>query len=241
MTDPTPDGPTNPQLTALPPEDATTLVSPVSQSPGGLPVVPPPPGSPAATSPAEPLAPTMTASSAEPLAPTMTALPPEPPGRVYGTGERRYDGGSDGSGGPASGPAETGPAESGLVASGPAGEEPPAGPAETAPPRPGGDRGKTTIAEDVIEQIIDKIVNLTVVEVGGVRGLHSDEGQPVAVTLDGDQAEISISVRVAFGYAVHDLVEQLRSGVIEQVERLLGLTVTEVNVLVADVTFDVED
>lgn len=147
----------------------------------------------------------------------------EPAGRVYSTGvtgESSYGGG--------------------------AGEGGPGGAA-----RAGADRGRTTIADEVVEQVIEKIVNLSVDQVAGVHGLYAPplaggagpadgdpESRAVSVRLDGDQAEINISIQVEFGHAVHEVVEQVRSDVIGQAERLLGLTVTQVNVLVADVTFD---
>lgn len=111
---------------------------------------------------------------------------------------------------------------------------------EPSRPDAGSDRGRTTIADDVVERVIEKIVHLTVDEVAGVHGLYTgpDTERAVAVALDGDQATIDIAIQVEFGHAVHEVVEQVRGNVVSQSEKLLGLTVTEVNVLVADVTFD---
>jgi uncharacterized alkaline shock family protein YloU len=108
------------------------------------------------------------------------------------------------------------------------------------PPAPevGGDRGKTTIADDVVERVIKKIVDLTVDEVAGVDGLVADgEAGSVAVRLEGDQVEIDVTIRVEFGHVVHQVVEKTRASIIGQTERLLGLNVTDVNVTVADVVF----
>lgn len=101
-------------------------------------------------------------------------------------------------------------------------------------------RGKTTVADAVVERIIEKIVNLTADEVGGVHGLYtgSDAEQPVSVQLDGEDATIDVAIEVEFGHTVHEVVEKVRASVISQTERLLGLNVTEVNVLVGDVAFD---
>lgn len=137
--------------------------------------------------------------------------------------------------------------------------EPAAAPAR--PPESG--RGLTTIAQDVVERVIQKVVDLTVAEVAGVHGLRPgvdaffvvDGADPkaaggaargaadgpdraVAVTLVEDRATVNLSIEVEFGYAVHEVVEQVRAGVIGSAERLLGITITEVNVVVADVAFD---
>ena len=112
-------------------------------------------------------------------------------------------------------------------------------------PLPGADRGSTSIDPEVVERVIRKIVNLTVDDVDGVDGLYEsaddddpEAGRPVSVILDGDDAQITIAVRVQFGHAVHQVVEQLRSRVVTDGERLLGLNVSEVNVRVADVVFE---
>jgi uncharacterized alkaline shock family protein YloU len=116
--------------------------------------------------------------------------------------------------------------------------EQPTSPAPIAP-EIGGDRGKTTIADDVVERVIEKIVDLTVAEVDGVDDLvpAGDDVEAVVVRQEGDEVEIDITIRVEFGYVVHEVVDQTRAKVIGQTERLLGLTVTDVNVTVTDVTF----
>jgi len=116
-----------------------------------------------------------------------------------------------------------------------------AGP-EPEPEPAGPDRGRTTIADQVVERMIEKIVNLAGDEVAGVHALHPGAGpdadRPVAVQLDGGQAVIDVALEVEFGHPVHQVVDDVRSRVIHQSERLLGLAVTEVNVLVAEVSFD---
>ncbi|HLU46332.1 MAG TPA: Asp23/Gls24 family envelope stress response protein [Natronosporangium sp.] len=126
--------------------------------------------------------------------------------------------------------------------------EPAATPPEPAGPTgplPGADRGSTSIDPVVVERVIEKIVNLTVADVEGVDGLcqpdpaGDGEGErPVQVILEEEDARIALAVRVRFGYPVHQLVEQVRSRVVTEAERLLGLSVAEVNVRVADVVFD---
>lgn len=143
-------------------------------------------------------------------------------GRVYGgTGERQPDPDQ-----PIAGPEEAAP--------GPGGAAP--GPGEPA-------KGRTTIADQVVERMIGRIVDLAADGVAGVYGLHTEPGEdpatgPVTVQLDGDRAVIDIAIEVEFGHPVHEVVEHVRGSVISQAERLLGLTVAEVNVLVAGVRLD---
>ncbi|MPZ28846.1 MAG: Asp23/Gls24 family envelope stress response protein [Micromonosporaceae bacterium] len=109
------------------------------------------------------------------------------------------------------------------------------------PPEAAG-RGRTTVADEVVDRVVEKIVSLVADQVAGARGVHAggadDAAGPVSVQLDGDQAVIDITLQVEFGHPLHEVVENVRGAVISQVERLLGLTVTEVNILVAEVTFD---
>lgn len=141
-------------------------------------------------------------------------------------------------------------------------------------PGAGAERGRTAITDDVVNEVIQKIVDLAVDEVSGVHGLHpgvaaffgtgtegsgaerpgveepgaegsgaegsgraDDDGRAVSVRLDGDQAQIAIAIAVEFGHAVREVADDLRTAVIDSVERLLGLTVTEVNVVVGAVSF----
>jgi uncharacterized alkaline shock family protein YloU len=161
---------------------------------------------------------------------------------------------------------------SGRVAAATAAAPPPVPEAATAPPdvapvpRHDEARGRTTIADEVVERVIQKVVDLAVDEVDGVHGLRpgvdrffggdggeegdggggegGDEGsrapeteRAVAVSLAGDQATINLSIEVDFGHAVHEVVDQVRTAVIESAERLLGMTIAEVNVVVSDVSF----
>jgi uncharacterized alkaline shock family protein YloU len=209
-----PDGPTDPRLSAV--EENTTIVSPGYGPPPDPPGMVPPqqqyqPGSPAAP-------------FSRPLAPPIVPGPPGPVGSPIPpvTEEIR----------------DAEPPIGGRVygAGRPAGAPPPA--PERTPEL--AERGNTTVSDEVIERTIAKIVDLTADEVAGVHGLYtgSDTEQPVTVTLDGSDATIEIAIRVEFGHVVHEVVERVRASVISQSERLLGLKITEVNVLVGDVAFD---
>jgi uncharacterized alkaline shock family protein YloU len=157
-----------------------------------------------------------------PPAPPVPSAPPAPlepasGGRVYGTGDSGY------------------PLSPEPAAPEPALEEP-------GPEEPGPDRGRTTIADEVVERMIERIVDLAADEVPGVYALHPgagpDSDRPVSVRLDDGRAVIDIAIKVEFGHPVHEVVDGVRSRVISQSERLLGLSVPEVNVLVAEVIFD---
>lgn len=148
------------------------------------------------------------------VVPPMPSTPPPPPpsepagGRLYSTGERSYQH------------------------------------LEPDPdPDPGAAaRGRTTVADQVVERVVEKIVNLAAEQVTGARGVHTgtadEDGNPVSVQLDGDRAVVDIALQVEFGHPLHEVVESVRGAVIGEIERLLGLTVTEVNILVAEVAFD---
>lgn len=182
-----PDGPTDPQLSATPVEEITTII----QQPGyGPPAWAPPPSEPTLDRPAP---------GGQPAGQEVADRPPS--GRVYGAGEGRA-------------------------------------PVAAAS---GSGRGRTTIADEVAERIIGRIVTMAVEAADGVRGLHATEGEPVSVRLTDDHVEVDISVQVEFGHAVHEVAERLRGRVVEQVEHQLGVTAEAVNVLVTDVAFDVAE
>ena len=125
----------------------------------------------------------------------------------------------------------------------------PAPPAPRPPAHTSG-RGKTTISDEVIERVIQKLVDLAVEKVDGVHGLRGgvdrffgeaespEQERAVAVRLADGEATINISIEVDFGYAVHSVVNEVRAFVISEAEQLLGLTVAEVNVAVSEVSFD---
>lgn len=126
--------------------------------------------------------------------------------------------------------------------------------AEAEPDLPEGvaDRGRTTIADEVVEQVIQRVVELAVAEVPGVHALREDvdrffgdsDDQPdraVSVTMDGSEATINVAIEVEFGHPVHQAVEALRARVIGSAERLLGMRVAEFNVAVAGIAFPPDD
>jgi uncharacterized alkaline shock family protein YloU len=115
------------------------------------------------------------------------------------------------------------------------------------------ERGSTTIANEVVE----KIAGIATREVPGVYDLGGDvarvfaavkekiglgeadeDNRGIRVRLDGNTAAINITIVIEFGFVVHSVTEKVRAKVISSIENLLGLEVTEVNIVVDDVHVD---
>jgi len=112
------------------------------------------------------------------------------------------------------------------------------------------DQGKTSIADSVVE----KIAGVAAREVSGVhsmgRGAARAFGtikeklpgtsgpsvtQGVTVEVGERQAAIDIDLVVEYGVSIPDVSQAVRDNVIQRVERMTGLQVTEVNISVDDV------
>jgi len=112
------------------------------------------------------------------------------------------------------------------------------------------ERGKTTIANEVVE----KIAGIAAREVPGVYDLGGDvarvfaavkeriglgeadeDNRGVRVRLEGSTAGLDITIVIEYGFVVFSVTEKVRAKVISSVENLLGLEVTEVNIVVDDV------
>jgi len=111
------------------------------------------------------------------------------------------------------------------------------------------DHGSTTIADVVVA----KIVALATREIDGVYamgggsarmmgavrqrvpGVQASATQGVAVEVGARQAAADIDLVVEYGVAIPDLAAAVRNNVINSVERICGLEVTEVNVGIDDI------
>ena len=113
------------------------------------------------------------------------------------------------------------------------------------------DQGKTSIADSVVE----KIAGVAAREVSGVyemgRGAARAFGtikerlpgggsgpnmtQGVKVEVGERQAAIDIDLVVEYGVSIPDVAQAVRDNVIQRIERMTGLQVTEVNVSIDDV------
>jgi len=110
-------------------------------------------------------------------------------------------------------------------------------------------RGTTIIANEVVE----KIAGIATREVPGVYDLGGDtarvltavrerlhlgnesQAQGVSVKLEGKEADLHITVVIEFGFVVASVCDKVREKVISSVENLLGLDVTNVDILVDDI------
>lgn len=115
--------------------------------------------------------------------------------------------------------------------------------------RPPEDRGSITIADSVVEQIagiatreVPGIHNLgagMARTIGGVRERMPGGGPSVTrgvkVEVGEHQAAVDLDVVIDYGYAIADVVADVRVSVISALERMTGLEVVEVNVAVDDI------
>jgi uncharacterized alkaline shock family protein YloU len=117
--------------------------------------------------------------------------------------------------------------------------------------------GRTTIADVVVR----KIAGVAAREMSGVHelgtgsgaakaytalkeripGSSSSSGQGVTVEVGESQAAVDLDLVVEFGVAIADVAQAVRRNVISAVERMTGLEVTEVNIIVNDVRLPSED
>ncbi|MFI9170390.1 Asp23/Gls24 family envelope stress response protein [Streptomyces lincolnensis] len=116
-------------------------------------------------------------------------------------------------------------------------------------------RGKTTIADGVVE----KIAGIAAREVPGINALgggftrtmgamrdrvpggHASAGRGVKVEVGEKQTAIDLQLVVEYGTSISDVAADVRENVIAAVERMTGLEVVEVNIAVNDVHLPDED
>jgi uncharacterized alkaline shock family protein YloU len=109
----------------------------------------------------------------------------------------------------------------------------------------------------VDDSVVEKIAGIAAREVAGVHDLgggaaraigalrnrinQTDQGQGISVEVGETQAAVDITVVAEYPVALHRLADDIRSAVIESVESLVGLQVTEVNVEITDVYIPSDD
>ncbi|KOG10497.1 Asp23/Gls24 family envelope stress response protein [Streptomyces viridochromogenes] len=127
--------------------------------------------------------------------------------------------------------------------------------ARPRPQEPRETRGRTAIADGVVE----KIAGTAAREVPGINALgggftrtvgamrdrvpdgHPSAGHGVKAEVGEKQAAIDLQVVVAYGVSITDVAAEVRENVIAAVERMTGLEVVEVNIAVNDVHLPDED
>jgi uncharacterized alkaline shock family protein YloU len=114
------------------------------------------------------------------------------------------------------------------------------------------ERGTTTIANEVVE----KIAGIAARDVPGVYDLGGDtarllssvreriglgdesKAQGVSVRLNGREADLKLTLVIEYGFVVQSVCDAVREKAISAVENLLGLDVTNVDILVDDIHVD---
>jgi len=127
--------------------------------------------------------------------------------------------------------------------------------ARPGPQEPPGTRGRTTIADGVVE----KTAGIAAREVPGINALGGgftrtmgavrdrvpgggpSAGRGVKVEVGEKQTAIDLQVVVEYGVSITDVAAEVRENVIEAVERMTSLEVVEVNIAVNDVHLPDED
>jgi uncharacterized alkaline shock family protein YloU len=117
------------------------------------------------------------------------------------------------------------------------------------------EHGRTTIADTVVS----KIAGISTREVTGVHdlgggtaravgmlreripGSRTNMSRGVAVEVGETQAAIDLQIVAEYGISIADLAQGIRRSVIDAVERMTGLEVTEVNIAVNDIHLEGED
>ncbi|MDQ1051600.1 Asp23/Gls24 family envelope stress response protein [Streptomyces sp. V4I2] len=127
--------------------------------------------------------------------------------------------------------------------------------ARPGPQEPPGTRGRTAIADGVVEKIagiaarevpgIDALGGGFTRSMGAVRdrvpGGHASAGRGVKVEVGEKQTAIDLQVVVEYGVSITVVAAEVRENVIAAVERMTGLEVVEVNIAVNDVRLPDED
>ena len=114
------------------------------------------------------------------------------------------------------------------------------------------EQGRTSIADTVVS----KIAGIAAREISGVHdlgggaartvgaireripGSRTNLSQGVAVEVGEHQAAVDLDIVAEYGVAIADLATAIRRNVVDSVERMTGLEVTEVNITVHDVFLD---
>lgn len=130
--------------------------------------------------------------------------------------------------------------------------DPPAAP-KTATVTPSGSQARVKGQIDVADEVISKVTAAAAYEVEGVADMggdmgnalermrerigigKKDEGGGVGVDIAGGEAEIDVAVTVKYGHAIVDVAKRVQQNVAHQVNLMLGLKITAVNVTIDDI------
>lgn len=111
-------------------------------------------------------------------------------------------------------------------------------------------RGDTTISTDVISKVVGIAAqSISGVHMGGATralggfmesvtgGSSNNPTRGVSVEVDDVDAVIDLTMAVEYGKPIPQVADQVRRAIVAQVEGLLGMKVTEVNITVTDIIF----
>lgn len=106
---------------------------------------------------------------------------------------------------------------------------------------------------DIEDEVVEKVAGLAAIEVDGVADLGGDVeraiesvrervgigrkrgDQGVKATINGREVSIRVTIVIEYGHVVMDVARAVKANVARQTNRMLGLRVVEVNVIVDDV------
>ncbi len=114
------------------------------------------------------------------------------------------------------------------------------------------ERGSTSISDSVVAKIagiaaqeVDgiRMGSGTSQAVGGILGsiTGGSQTQGVSVEVGQEEAAVDLTLTAEYGKSVPQLAEAVRRNVVNRVENLVGLRVTEVNITVSNVFFPQEE
>lgn len=114
--------------------------------------------------------------------------------------------------------------------------------------------GTTTIDDDVVAKISGiaarEVSGVSALGGGGARmlgsiresfGASEDVRQGVSVEVSEGTASVEVAIIAEYGVAIHELAEAIRRNIMNAVERMTGLNVERVDVIVHDVKLPEED
>ena len=114
-------------------------------------------------------------------------------------------------------------------------------------------KNTTSGSLNISENVIATISKITLDDVKGVHSLaeaqipfknvllKSGPLSPVRISTAGGVATIDISVNLKYGFKIKDTSEEIQAAVKNVVQSMTGITVSKVNIHVADVIFSEED
>ncbi|MBR5543426.1 MAG: Asp23/Gls24 family envelope stress response protein [Oscillospiraceae bacterium] len=108
------------------------------------------------------------------------------------------------------------------------------------------ENGSVTISEEVIASIsaiaaseIDGVAALGTSNVADFLG-KKNQGKGVKVNIDGNDAEINITLSIKKGSVIPTVAKAVQENVVSAVESMTGINITAVNVKIAGVAFEKE-